>query len=99
MADIIPIAIGCGISEERSYTMTFAELMEEIEILQQDRRRKNQFLDLLNAKFCSVYASFKGVESRPADFMVTTENEDPPLDMTPECIQERAFGALSKAGG
>ena len=99
MAGVIPIAIGYGVTEERTWTMTYAELIAEIEakaeVTRKTREEEHRFLDHLNGKFCSVYASFKGVESCPLDYMVTETKEE--LDMTPESIQERAFESFARA--
>jgi hypothetical protein len=95
MADIIPVAIGCGITEERTWTMTYAELITEIEARRANREKEHQFLDHLNGKFCAIYASFHGVESCPLDYMVTQTKEQP--DMSPEAIQERAFASFGGA--
>jgi len=94
MADIIPIALRYGITEERTWCMTHGELIAEIEARRQGERERNQFLDLLNGKFCSVYASFHGTESCPADYMVNS-TEDKTIPKTQDELVQQAWGIPS----
>lgn len=96
MADIIPIALRYGITDERTWRMTFGELIAEIEARCRGERERNQFLDLLNGKFCSVYASFHGVESCPADYMVN-RTEEKAIPKTQDELVQQAWGI--PAGG
>jgi hypothetical protein len=61
-------------------------------------------LDIMNGKLCEIVVKAPYLEDptkrTPQEFRVMGgESEEPPLDMTPEGIQERAFANLSKAGG
>jgi hypothetical protein len=93
MADIIPIALRYGITDERTWCMTYGELIAEIEANQ----KREQFLDLLNGKRCVIDASLHGIASCPADYMVTTTTTEE-THMTPEEICDRAFRAFAGAG-
>ena len=97
MAGIIPIALRYGISDERTWTMTYGELTAEIEAHRKRHDEERRFFDILNGKFCSVFASHHGVESCPADYMITGIDNADPLPKTPDDIQDRAFISLSKA--
>jgi len=100
MATLEPYAIRCGLKPGELWGMTIGEIEAVIEEVTKNERetteREHRFIDLLNGKFCTVYASFHGVESRPADYMVTIA-EPEEIPMTPDAILDRAFGRLSQA--
>lgn len=99
MATIEPYAIRCGLKPKELWGMTIEEIKAVIEEVTKKERetinREHRFLDLLNGKFCSVYASFHGVESCPGDHMVTETRDEIPR--TPDAILDRAFSRLSQA--
>lgn len=101
MAIIEPEAIRSGLKPRDLWGMTIGEIEAVIkEVTGKEREttdREHRFMDLLNGKFCALYASFHGVESCPADHMVTAEPEED-LPMTPEAILDRAVARLSRAG-
>jgi hypothetical protein len=72
----------------------FHTLMEaKVHEKEMDTKEYQAFLDTLNGKFCAVYASFHGVESRPLDYMITTKEEK----MTEELIEQN-FEASWRVG-
>jgi hypothetical protein len=61
-------------------------------------------LDTMNAKLCEIVVKAPyikdPIERDPSEFHVMEkESEEPPLDMTPEGIQERAFTSFQKVSG
>lgn len=96
MTVLEPAAIRCGLLPADLWTMTIGEIEAVIkELTEKEHKRirdEHEFLDLLNGKFCSLYASFHGVESCPGDHMVTKAGTAPP---TPEEILDRAFASFS----
>ena len=91
MADIIPTALRYGITEERTWHMTYGELIAEIDAKCLGRKEQERFHDLLNGKRCSIDASLRGIKSCPADYMVTaTDSEASPR--TKDEVVQQAWG-------
>jgi len=88
MADVIPIALRYGITEERTWYMTYGELIAEIDAKIWGRKEREQFLDLLNGKRCSIDASLHGIESCPADYMVTNTDSNATPRTQDEVVQQ-----------
>jgi hypothetical protein len=98
MDGLIPIAIRCGIPEEQTYSMTYAELLGTIEILQEKEEQDCRFFDILMGKICAVYAAAHGVESCPADHTIMPSKEEMKYrKIMPEDMMDRAFDDLAKA--
>jgi hypothetical protein len=99
MAILEPAAIRCGLKPAELWEMSIADIETVIKTVTEKERKKtdqdHKFQDLLNGKFCSVYASFHGVESCPSDYMVTAPETEHPL--TPEEVGDHAFRDLSRA--
>lgn len=100
MAPLIRTAIGYGITEKETWTMTPAEISEAVECIAAQRRTDLQIIDIVVAGAKAMYAAAKGVEKAVLDDyrVLKDDDESSGLDMSPEAIQERAFAAM-RAGG
>ena len=94
MEAIEPAAIRAGLRPAELETMTIAEIEAVIEGVTERQKNERGFMDVLNGKFCAVYASFHGVESCPADYSILKSDDEPDLSMTPDDIADRAFRAF-----
>jgi hypothetical protein len=103
MAGTIPLAIGYGLSDQETWTMTPAEIFEVIDNRARQRMRDLRGIDTLIAGVKSLYAAAHGVKDAvPADFRMFPDepgkDDGSALDMTPDAILDRAFANMSKAG-
>jgi hypothetical protein len=70
MATIIPRAIGLGISEKDTWTMTPAEIIEAITTRSKEVMHQLKFFDFLNAKSIANNLVVHGVEDiKTADYL------------------------------
>lgn len=83
MAKVIPLAVGYGISETETWTMTPAEIIRTVEARNHQHMHDLKGIDILFAGFKALYAAAHGVHD--ADYSEFRMYRDPTKeeDMTP----------------
>jgi len=102
MADLISLAIGYGLTDQETWTMTYAEIVEAIRCRAKQRHDDLSIIDLIVAGIKTLYATAHGVKDpNLEDYTVLSRDEDDEheQDMSPDAIMERAFTRLKNTSG
>jgi hypothetical protein len=98
MATLIPLAIGYGITEERMDTMTYAEIIREVNARADRSLQDLRNIDILFAGVRSHHAALHGVEGKaPKDYLMFPENAEEDQDNSPDAVADRLFKSLKNA--
>lgn len=91
MARIIPEAIGLGIEESQTWTMTPEEIIKAVEARMKQARNNLRVFDIHLARLTSFYGAAHGVKNTaPADYLILppeTEIREP----VPQSPEQQAF--------
>ena len=88
---IEPLAYGlCDLSPDELWHLTPAELKAKVDAKLKIRKFDQEFQDMQNGVLCALIANVnRGADTdpfRPADFMITKQETEKEVDMTPEQI-------------
>lgn len=108
MAGLIPLAIGVGIEESRTWSMTPAEIVEAIKARTRAAQDNLRFFDLQFGRALAYYASAHGVRNaKPADYLIIPqeksdderESKYPRKGDSPEMIMKKLKIFTASLGG
>jgi hypothetical protein len=92
MAKVIPAAIGLGIEESQTWTMTPEEIIRAVEARAKQARNSLRVFDIHLARLTAFYGAAHGVKNTtPADYLTLSPETEEKKEAVPQSPEQQAF--------
>jgi hypothetical protein len=92
MAEVIPQAIGLGIEETQTWTMTPKEIIRAIETRAKQARNSLRAFDIHLARLTAFYGAAHGVKNtNPEDYLTLSPEPEEKKEPVPQSPEQQAY--------